>query len=108
MSFSRRSFMALASGLLLPYEPERVYSFLPAWRLVSRWVLDGGFLPATALVVANSAVPPGEFRSAILTRANCPSGEFHIHPDNVIDVVKSSEAYGLPIAGVREFPEVSP
>jgi hypothetical protein len=26
--FSRRSFMTLASGLLLPYEPERVYSFV--------------------------------------------------------------------------------
>jgi hypothetical protein len=31
--FSRRSFMALASGLLLPYEPERVYSFVRRTRV---------------------------------------------------------------------------
>ena len=36
MELSRRSFMALASGLFVPYEPERVYSFLPGYRLWDR------------------------------------------------------------------------
>lgn len=67
--FSRRSFMALASGLLLPYEPERIYSFIRR-RNIERmvWVemlptmtwngigfppiMHGGFLSATAEVGA--------------------------------------------------------
>lgn len=62
---NRRSFMALASGLLVPWEPERVYSFLPAWRLVTRSIFDAGWLPIGAAILADASHDPesGTFRS---------------------------------------------
>ena len=39
---SRRNFFALASGLLVPYEPERVYSFAsPVVLLPCPWAIAG-------------------------------------------------------------------
>ena len=106
MIFSRRSLFAAASGLLLPYEPERVYSFLPAWRLINRDCFDM-YLSGMRLVVAPGLVHENRFRHPRQTSGSgrnlsnipgrdgwCPDGEVWINPANALDAVKSFEAYG--------------
>jgi len=94
---SRRSFLTLASGLLVPYEAGRVYSFLPAWRLVSRWVFDNGYITDGALVMVDPVLTDGLFRSPRHTHPlwETDPGTNVISPENVLDVKKSAEAYGL-------------
>jgi hypothetical protein len=94
---NRRSFIALASGLLVPWEPERVYSFLPAWRLVSRWVFESGHLPAGAIVLTDPELGYGAFRSPLHTHPawTAPHGFLFCAPENLLDVQKSAEAYGI-------------
>jgi len=94
---NRRSFIALASGLLVPWQPERVYSFLPAWRLVSRWVFENGHLPVGTMVLTDPSLDYAHFRSPIRCDADgyCEGGLFFCAPENLLDVQKSAEAYGI-------------
>jgi hypothetical protein len=84
MQFGRRSFFALASGLLAPWQPERVYSFLPAWRLLPRPAFDD---IASAMVVALPDQCPDKYYMWGNTNV--------INPANLLDVQKSAEAYGI-------------
>lgn len=90
---NRRSFMTLASGLLVPWEPERVYSFLPAWRLVSRWVLDNGHIDPSLPLRLDASLSGDAFTSAFY---HMREAAHRIHPSNVLDVLKSCDAFGYP------------
>ena len=110
---NRRHFFALASGLLVPWEPERSYSFLPAWRLIRRDFLDS-FIPGLSGLELSGDQIPGQmffglpygedaddFTDAYLPRplraiASSVWGRNVgvIHPSNLLDVQKSLEAFG--------------
>jgi hypothetical protein len=84
---TRRTLLQLASGLLVPYEPERVYSFLPAWRLMRRDFAEHHF-PGRVFAVAGW-VHPDHF----VDTQFC----FRFHESNRLDIEKSSEAFGIPV-----------
>lgn len=106
-TLKRRSFLALASGLFVPWEPERVYSFLPAWRLIDRTFFEDRVVPRRLVVSSNQE--PDQFwigRPAQIQdlppMPGLPGAAFTwrnrlgvLHPSNVLDVRKSAEAYGL-------------
>lgn len=114
---NRRHFFALASGLLVPYEPERVYSFLPAWRLLPREFFDDKLASLSALDVSTEQVPNKIYfggpsaeevepydrylvslPDALYARRHSTWGHNAgvIHPSNLLDVQKSAEAFGYP------------
>jgi hypothetical protein len=111
---SRRAFMALASGLLVPYEPERIYSFLPAWRLLQREFVDRNIAHLSRVVVCASQEPDKLFLGAPWLKPGdkypgVPDGMPDprwvadnvlgiIHPSNLLDVQKSCEAFGVEMA----------
>ena len=109
---NRRNFIALASGLLVPWQPERVYSFLPAWRLINRSFYENEFLTRKLKVFA-AQEPDRLFvggpgfndynRDGDRYFPGIPGSDFvHrnklaiVHPSNVIDILKSADAYGVP------------
>ena len=92
---NRRSFIALASGLFVPWEPERVYSFLPAWRLIPRdnW--------GWHRIISSSAL--------VLSEAQCPNTHYQfgcsvtiLSPHNLLDVTKTAEAWGQKLPPFRD------
>jgi len=91
----RRDFFKLASGLLVPWEPERVYSFLPAWRLIRRDWIDDNMADLKCLrVVYYQALdklylPHRGWQPRAVARR-----EGIINRANLLDVRKSFEAYG--------------
>ena len=112
---NRRHFFALASGPLVPWEPERIYSFLPAWRLVRRDFADIYLPPLSELWLREEQIPGKlfigfredddfcEYSDGYLPAAIRRDAESVwarnagvIHPSNLLDVQKSLEAYGYP------------
>lgn len=86
---NRRNFIALASGLLVPWQPERVYSFLPAWRLLHQeWFF--GWFASGSIVVLPEQCPDTTYNFGGIAGQHVLA----INPTNLLDVTKSAEAYG--------------
>lgn len=91
MEMNRRNFIALASGLLVPWQPERVYSFLPAWQLVDRdWYAT--HVAWLGLIRVKDAYVTYDCVRHLVKK----NSELWVNSENLLDILKSADAYGLP------------